>query len=191
MQAPLLLASTSAYRAERLACLQIPFEQASPVCDETPQKGESPSDLALRLARQKAASLATSHPHHLIIGSDQTAAAPDGQLLSKPGTAGQAIDQLERCSGRTVVFHTAVAFAGISDQSWDVTTEVCFRDLTRPEIERYIAKDQPMDCAGSFKVEALGITLFDWVRSDDPNALIGLPLLSLAKHLRALGYLLP
>ncbi|WP_189608300.1 Maf family protein [Saccharospirillum salsuginis] len=191
MKAPLLLASTSIYRAERLACLQIPFEQASPRCDETPHQGETPADLALRLARIKADSLTDDYPDHLIIGSDQTASDPDGRLLGKPGTAEAAARQLKRCSGGTVIFNSAVALAGPIIEAWNVTTEVRFRTLSDAEIGRYIEKDQPLDCAGSFKVEALGITLFEWVRSDDPNALIGLPLLSLSRHLRRLGYELP
>ena len=191
MQAPLLLASTSSYRAERLACLQLPFEQAAPRCDETPRPGETPADLALRLARIKAHSLIDDYPDHLIIGSDQTASDPDGRLLGKPGTVEAAVRQLKRCSGGTVLFNTAIALAGPTFETWNVTTEVRFRQLDEVEIHRYIDKDRPLDCAGSFKVEALGITLFDWVRSDDPNALIGLPLLSLSGRLRALGYELP
>lgn len=191
MQAPLLLASTSSYRAERLACLNIPFDQASPRCDETPLAGESPVDLALRLARTKANSLVEDYPGHVIIGGDQTATAPDGQLLGKPGSVDAAVDQLKRCSGGTVVFNTAVALAGLADEAWVVTTDVRFRPLNEREIRRYIDMDRPLDCAGSFKVEALGITLFEWVRSDDPYALVGLPLLSLSQQLRALGYELP
>lgn len=191
MKAPLLLASTSPYRAERLNCLQLPFEQASPHCDETPLPGETAGDLALRLSRTKADSLVAAYPDHLIIGGDQAASDPNGQMLTKPGTVDNAVEQLRRCSGGIVVFHTAVALAGPVNESWSVTTEVQFRTLKDAEIRRYIAKDSPLDCAGSFKVEALGITLFEWVRSDDPNALVGLPLLSLAARLRALGYALP
>lgn len=191
MQAPLLLASTSKYRAERLTSLGLSFTQAAPLCDESPGPGESPSALALRLARTKAQSLVGDFPKHLIIGSDQTAAAPDGSLLTKPGTAERAGAQLLACSGQSVVFHSAVALAGALQDAWLVTTEVRFRALSSAEIERYVAAEQPLDCAGSFKVEALGITLFDWVRSDDPNALIGLPLISLAQRLRQVGYQLP
>lgn len=191
MQAPLLLASTSIYRAERLACLGIGFKQASPQCDEAPLSGESPGEMALRLARTKAASLDKTHPDHLIIGSDQTAADPGGRLLTKPGTAERAIDQLQRCSDSVVIFHTAVALAGVAEDCWTVETQVRFRSLSLDEIQRYVTKEQPLDCAGSFKVEALGISLFDWIHSDDPNALIGLPLLSLAQRLRKLGYQLP
>lgn len=191
MQAPLLLASTSKYRAERLASLGLSFTQAAPHCDETPLPQESPEALAIRLAQTKAQSLSKDFPGHLIIGSDQTAAAPDGSLLAKPGTTERACAQLLACSGQSVVFYSGVALAGIIEEAWLVTTEVCFRTLTTAEVERYVAAEQPLDCAGSFKVEALGITLFDWIRSDDPNALIGLPLISLAQRLRQVGYTVP
>lgn len=191
MLPPVLLASTSRYRAERLASLNLPFEQARPDMDETPLPGETPFDLALRLARGKAQSLAASYPNYLIIGSDQTAADARGELLDKPGTVQRAIEQLTRCSGSELTFYSGVALAGTTEEAWVVTTEVVFRDLTRAEIERYIEQESPLDCAGSFKVEALGITLFQSVRSDDPNALIGLPLISLASKLRQVGYALP
>lgn len=191
MQAPLLLASTSKYRAERLRTLGLSFTQAAPHCDETPQTGETPLELAQRLAVTKAQSLVGDFPDHVIIGSDQTAAAPDGSLLTKPGTFERACAQLQACSGQRVLFHSAVALVGKTQVSWVVDTEVKFRRLSTEEIERYVTAEQPLDCAGSFKVEALGITLFDWVRSDDPNALVGLPLISLAQSLRELGYLLP
>ncbi|MEX0624454.1 nucleoside triphosphate pyrophosphatase [Saccharospirillum sp.] len=191
MLPPVLLASTSPYRAERLASLNLPFDQSKPDMDETPLPGETPFDLALRLAQGKARSLAKAYPSHLIIGSDQTAADYQGVLLDKPGSVARAVDQLSRCSGTSLTFYSGVALAGFSDDAWVVTTEVVFRDLTREEIERYIEKESPLDCAGSFKVEALGITLFQSVRSDDPNALIGLPLISLASKLRQVGYALP
>lgn len=191
MLPPVLLASTSPYRAERLASLNLAFEQASPDMDETPLPGETPFDLALRLAQGKARSLTQAYPGHLIIGSDQTAADSRGVLLDKPGSVTRAIEQLSRCSGTSLMFYSGVALAGVSEDAWVVTTEVVFRDLTRAEIERYIDREHPLDCAGSFKVEALGITLFQAVRSDDPNALIGLPLISLANKLREAGYALP
>lgn len=191
MQAPLLLASTSIYRAERLTSLGLAFDQAAPHCDETPKTGEPPEQLALRLARTKAQSLELDYPGHLIIGSDQTAAAPDGALLGKPGSVERACAQLAACSGQTVTFYSAVALAGPIEDSWSVSTEVRFRTLSDDEIRRYVEREQPLDCAGSFKVEALGITLFDWVHSDDPQALIGLPLISLARRLRQAGYRLP
>ncbi|PTY36637.1 septum formation protein Maf [Saccharospirillum sp. MSK14-1] len=191
MQAPLLLASTSKYRAERLASLGLSFTQAAPHCDESPLPGELPDALALRLAHNKAQSLSGEFPDHVIIGSDQTAAAPDGSLLSKPGTRERACHQLLACSGQAVTFYSGVALAGPVQDAWLVTTEVRFRRLTRREVERYVAAEQPLDCAGSFKAEALGITLFDWIRSDDPNALIGLPLISLAQRLRQSNYQLP
>lgn len=191
MLPPVLLASTSPYRAERLASLNVPFEQAKPDMDETPLPGESPFDLALRLARGKARSLVDAHPGYLIIGSDQTAADDRGTLLGKPGNLARAVDQLTRCSGTSLTFYSGVALAGHSDDAWVVTTDVVFRDLTRAEIDRYLDRERPFDCAGSFKVEALGITLFQSVRSDDPNALIGLPLISLAAKLREAGFALP
>jgi septum formation protein len=191
MLPPVLLASTSPYRAERLSSLELPFRQEKPDMDEAPLAGESPFDLAMRLALGKARSLAQSYPDHLIIGSDQTAADAQGNLLGKPGSVSRAIDQLTRCSGTSITFYSGVALAGVMDSAWVVTTDVFFRDLTPVEIERYIARESPLDCAGSFKVEALGITLFQSVRSDDPNALIGLPLISLAGKLREAGFLLP
>jgi septum formation protein len=191
MQPPLLLASTSRYRAERLACLNLVFEQVSPQMDESPLVDEAPYDLALRLAKGKAWSLRSRYPNHLIIGSDQTAADDQGILLDKPGTAERAREQLTRCSGQTIIFYTGVALVGLAIDAWVVTTEVVFRALTLTEIERYVASEQPLDCAGSFKVESLGITLFNAVRSDDPNALIGLPLISLASKLRDAGFTLP
>lgn len=191
MLPPVLLASTSPYRAERLASLNLQFDLAKPDMDETPLPGETPFDLALRLAQGKARSLTKAYPGHLIIGSDQTAADDQGVLLDKPGSVARAVDQLSRCSGTSLTFYSGVALAGFSDDAWVVTTEVVFRDLTREEIKRYIEKESPLHCAGSFKVEALGITLFQSVRSDDPNALIGLPLISLASKLRQVGYALP
>ena len=191
MLPPILLASTSPYRAERLTSLNLPFEQAKPDMDETPLPGESPFDLAMRLAQGKARSLVDSHPGYLIIGSDQTAADDRGILLDKPGNLARAVDQLTRSSGTSLTFYSGVALAGHSDDAWVVTTDVVFRDLTRAEIDRYLDRERPFDCAGSFKVEALGITLFQSVRSDDPNALIGLPLISLAAKLRETGFALP
>lgn len=191
MVPPVLLASTSPYRAERLASLKIPFEQAKPDMDEKPLPGESPYDLALRLARGKARSLAEHYPGYLIIGSDQTAADSRGAILGKAGTVARAVEQLSRCSGTAVTFYTAVAVTGYAEDAWVVTTEVVFRDLARSEIDRYVDRERPLDCAGSFKVEALGITLFQSVRSDDPSALIGLPLISLAARLREAGFSLP
>ncbi|MHA7878287.1 MAG: Maf family protein [Saccharospirillum sp.] len=188
---PLLLASTSPYRARLLATLGIAFKQASPEADETPLPGESSEALALRLAQQKADSLTGRFPEHLIIGSDQTASLEDGSRLTKPGNPVNAIAQLSASSGQSVRFHTAVAFGGQNRATWCVITDVRFRSLTRTEIERYVNREQPLDCAGSFKVEGLGITLFESVRSDDPHALVGLPLISLASRLRALGWALP
>lgn len=190
-QAPLLLASTSTYRAQRLSTLGLDFKQAAPQCDETPIAGESPEALCLRLSRQKADSLTDQFPDYLIIGSDQTASLDNGERLGKPGSIENAIAQLVACSGKRLRFYTGVALAGPVRQAWTVVTDVQFRTLSRAEIERYVAIDAPLDCAGSFKVEGLGISLFESVQSDDPNALIGLPLISLASRLRAIGWQVP
>lgn len=190
-QAPLLLASTSTYRAQRLSTLGMDFKQDAPRCDETPRPGESPEALCLRLAQEKADSLTEQYPGYVIIGSDQTASLDQGERLGKPGTMANAIAQLSACSGKRLRFYTGVALAGPVREAWVVTTDVQFRTLNRAEIERYLIADEPFDCAGSFKAEGLGISLFESIRSDDPNALIGLPLISLANRLRALGWQVP
>lgn len=190
-QSPLLLASTSKYRAQLLSTLGLDFQQAAPLCKETPQSGESAAELCLRLAQEKADSLVGQYPNHLIIGSDQTASLDNGERLTKPGSIENAIAQLSDCSGERIRFHTGVALAGPTREAWLVVTEVQFRTLNQAEIERYVAREAPLDCAGSFKVEGLGISLFESVRSDDPNALIGLPLISLASRLRKFGWLIP
>lgn len=190
-QTPLLLASTSKYRAERLRSLGLDFRQAAPRCDETAQPDESPEALCLRLSQQKADSLTTSYPGYLIIGSDQTATLHNGDRLGKPGNVEGAVAQLRACSGLQLRFHTGVALSGPVRLAWSVVTDVRFRTLTIAEIERYVEIDKPFDCAGSFKAEGLGISLFESIQSDDPNALIGLPLISLARQLRSVGWLIP
>lgn len=187
----LVLASTSPYRRELLARLQLPFDTARPEVDETPFAGESPEALALRLAIAKAGAVARLRPDARVIGSDQVADL-DGAALGKPGGRGAAIAQLLAMSGRTVAFRTGVALVadGAVTSAMD-TTLVRFRRLGRDEVERYVDLEQPFDCAGSFKSEGLGIALFEAIDSSDPTALIGLPLLHTARLLRASGLPLP
>ena len=188
---PLLLASTSRYRADLLARLRLPFAVARPEVDETPLPGEPPASLALRLAAAKAAAVAQARPDALVVGSDQVAAC-DGRVLGKPGTREAAIAQLQAMSGREAVFLTAVAVAGpgVAAQALD-TTAVRFRVLADDEIARYVDAESPLDCAGSFKCEGLGIALFESIDSRDPTALVGLPLIATARLLRDAGLCLP
>ena len=189
----LLLASTSRYRRELLGRLGIPFELASPEVDETALTGETPTAMAERLADAKARWVGARHAHAWVIGSDQVAEL-NGQLLSKPGDFERAADQLSAASGQRVEFHTAAALYRHSDRRafrfCDLTV-VRFRVLSNHEIERYLHAEQPYDCAGSFKAEALGISLFDSIESQDPTALIGLPLIGIARVLRQAGFVLP
>lgn len=190
---PLILGSTSRYRRELLQRLRLPFDVAAPDVDETPSPGEAPGALALRLASAKARAVAALHPRALVIGSDQVADLA-GEPLGKPGTHDRAVHQLSRMSGQTVLFHTAVAVVCL--ESGFARTELApvrvrFRTLSPDEIERYLHAEQPYDCAGSAKSEGLGITLLDAIDSDDPTALIGLPLIRVAGLLRAAGVALP
>lgn len=182
----IVLGSTSKYRAESLARLSLPFEAARPNCTETSQDGEKPHDLALRLAKTKAISLKTHYPHDIIIGSDQVCSL-GGQVFGKPGTVERAIAQLQVMRGQSVVFYTGLsvlnAASGETRDTVDKTV-VTLRELTDAEIKRYINADMPLDCAGSFMVEKLGISLFDSIETSDPTALIGLPLIELCKSLR-------
>ena len=190
---PLILGSTSRYRRELLSRLGLPFEVAAPQVDETPGPGEAPRALALRLALAKAREVAARHPQALVIGSDQVADLA-GEPLGKPGTHERAVAQLRRMSGQTVVFQTALAVvcqAAGFEQSDLAAVEVRFRDLDDGEIERYLRAEQPYDCAGSAKSEGLGIALLDAIDSDDPTALIGLPLIRTCRMLRAAGLVLP
>jgi septum formation protein len=195
----LILASTSKYRRELLARLAIPFACAAPNIDESAQQGERAGELVKRLARQKALAVAAAHPGAWIIGSDQVAVRvdpADGEtILGKPGTAAACIEQLRRCSGQTVTFMTAVALlqSGVEGNGVEFTdsTRVVFRMLDDPSIERYVSREMPLDCAGGFKSEALGITLCESIVSVDPSALIGLPLIRLAAALRTAGFALP
>lgn len=188
-----MLGSTSPYRRELLARLRIPFETLAPHVDESPQPGEAPQALAQRLARAKAEAVARQRPQAIVIGSDQVADL-DGAALGKPGTHARAVAQLRAMSGRTVRFHTALAVvcaaSGFAAQEL-ATVEVRFRALTDAEIERYLRAEQPYDCAGSAKSEGLGIALLEAIVSDDPTALVGLPLIRTARLLRAAGLELP
>lgn len=186
---PLILGSTSAYRRELLQRLRLPFEVVSPEVDETPQPGENPRDLALRLARAKAHAVAARHPSAVVIGSDQVADL-GGDPLGKPGTHERAVAQLRRMRGRTVIFQTAVAVVCLEsgfEQVELAPVRVRFRELTDAEIETYLRAETPYDCAGSAKSEGLGIALLDTIESDDPTALVGLPLIRTAHLLRAAG----
>jgi septum formation protein len=187
--APLILASTSRYRRELLQRLRLPFQVVSPEVDETPLPGERPDALASRLAMAKARAVAAQHPAAVVIGSDQVADV-DGQAVGKPGSHARAVQQLQSMSGRMIVFQTAVAVVRASSgfaQSSLAPVRVRFRALGDDEIERYLRLEQPYDCAGSAKCETLGIALLETIESDDPTALIGLPLISTCRLLRAAG----
>lgn len=187
----LLLASASPYRAELLRRLRLPFSAQASAVDETPLPGETVAELVPRLAHAKALALAPAYPDHWIIGSDQ-AASVDGQILGKPGSLEQARRQLRLCSGRRVVFHTGVALLadGQCRQELDLTT-VQFRALDEAAIEAYLAAEPALDCAGSFRCEGYGISLFEAIDNRDPSALIGLPLIATCRLLRAAGLTLP
>jgi len=187
---PLVLASSSRYRAELLARLQVAFQQASPEVDESGLPGEACAATAERLAIVKARAHAGRYRGALIIGSDQVADL-DGEPLGKPGSFDNALAQLQRMRRRTVVFHTAVALLDTRDdrvEAVNVPTRVTFRDRTDAELRRYLELEQPYDCAGSAKAEALGIVLAARIESDDPSALIGLPLIALTTLLQAAGF---
>lgn len=197
--ARLVLASSSAYRKELLARLRYPFDIHAPDIDERPLAKEMPEQTALRLARSKAAAVSACHPGALVIGSDQVATL-DGQQIGKPGNHTNALAQLRRMQGRSVIFHTAVCLIdGRLDstgspyalQLENVKTTVTFRRLPDAELVRYLELERPYDCAGSAKVEGLGITLLERVESDDPTALIGLPLVTLTTMLRNVGAGIP
>jgi septum formation protein len=185
----LILGSTSRYRRELLERLRLPFEVQAPHVDETPHAGEAPPTLAMRLALAKARAISVDHPNAVVIGSDQIADL-DGEPIGKPGTHARAVAQLQRMRGRSVVFHTAVAVvceaSGFAGSALAPVT-VRFRDLTDAEIEHYLRTEQPYDCAGSAKCETLGIALLDAIESDDPTALVGLPLIRTCALLRQAG----
>ncbi|HYW03101.1 MAG TPA: Maf family nucleotide pyrophosphatase [Gammaproteobacteria bacterium] len=189
----IILASGSPYRRQLLERLELAFEVHPADIDESGRAGESPDALVLRLSCAKAAAVAGAHPGALIIGSDQVAEI-DGRALGKPGGHEGALDQLARLSGRRVRFLTGVCLLdarGGDRDSCSVATEVVFRELAPTEIERYVTRERPYDCAGSFRSEALGISLFRAVHGDDPTALMGLPLIRLAEMLRARGVRVP
>ncbi|HXS74305.1 MAG TPA: Maf family nucleotide pyrophosphatase [Rhodanobacteraceae bacterium] len=189
-----VLASTSRYRAELLHRLLADFEQVAPGVEEGALPGETPAQCATRLAALKARAVAAHHDGAIVIGSDQVAEL-DGHVLGKPGNAARARAQLQACGGREARFHTAVCVIDTHTghrclQATDLTRAL-FRTLSPDEIARYVEREQPLDCAGGFKAEALGISLFERIESDDPTALIGLPLIALARLLRECGLSLP
>lgn len=186
---PLILGSTSRYRKELLTRLRIPFETSAPDVDETPHSNESPKDLALRLALAKARAVALKYPEAVVIGSDQVADL-EGIPLGKPGNHANAILQLQRMRGKTVIFQTALSVVCIAtgyERTDLAEVKVKFRDLSDAEIETYLRAEEPYDCAGSAKSEGLGIALLDSIDNDDPSALIGLPLIRTCQMLREAG----
>ncbi len=182
----IVLASTSPFRRELLTRLCLPFETANPATDETALPGETPEATALRLSEAKARAVAVQYPEALIIGSDQVACL-DGQIFGKPGSHENALTQLQAMRGRTVTFYTGLCLLNAKTgkaRLRGVSTLVTFRQLTNDEIENYLHKEQPYNCAGSAKSEGLGIAIIAKMEGDDPNALIGLPLISLCDLLR-------
>jgi len=191
--ASIILASSSPYRADLLRRLQIDFTAIAPDIDETRRPEEAPEGYVRRLAREKAAAIAAQHPEAVVIGSDQCSEC-QGEILGKPGTVERAIDQLLNASGQRVTLTTAVAVHDPASGHIEVdavATEVHFRRLVRSAVERYVHSDQPLDCAGAFRAEGLGISLFESIRTDDPNALIGLPLIALNRLLGRIGIIRP
>lgn len=184
-----VLGSTSPYRRELLSRLRLRFEVAAPHVDETALPGEAPAALARRLALEKARAVAARYPEAAVIGSDQVADL-DGHALGKPGSHERAVEQLRRMRGRTVIFHTALAVVCAArgfEQADLAPVRVTFRDYGDEEIEAYLRAEQPYDCAGSARSEGLGIALLEAIESDDPSALVGLPLIRTARMLRAAG----
>jgi septum formation protein len=191
MSDEIVLASGSAYRAELLHRLGLTFTRHSPDIDEQPREGESPRQLALRLAQEKAQAVAHHHPKALVIGSDQVASLK-GAPLGKPGTVKRACEQLAACSGETVTFYTGLCLTGLGQTDSLVDSySVTFRQLSAQQIQRYVEKELPLDCAGSFKMEGLGISLFERLEGSDPNTLIGLPLIKLTTLLNKRGIAIP
>ena len=192
MTDPLILGSSSRYRAQALRSLGLVFTQVSPNVDERPRLNESPETLAARLARTKAVNIAQQHTGAIVVGSDQVGFC-SGRLLSKPGSKANAIAVLRQNAGQTATFYTGLAcarqdLAGKLRTQLDVCkTELKFRLLTDDQITRYVDYDDPVDVTGGFKAESLGIALFDYIRADDPSALIGLPLIALTQQLQSFG----
>ncbi|HYF58251.1 MAG TPA: Maf family nucleotide pyrophosphatase [Burkholderiaceae bacterium] len=191
--APLVLASTSAYRRELLGRLRLPFEVEAPGVDETPRPGETPREAACRLSLAKAAAVAARRPDAVVIGSDQTATLDGVGIVGKPGDHARARVQLRAASGRAMTFHTGLCVIrpGAAPLVDCVDTRVRFRALSDDEIERYLRAETPYDCAGSAKSEGLGVTLLDAQEGPDPSALVGLPLIRLSAMLRDAGFVLP
>jgi len=188
-QRKLILGSTSPYRRELLARLRIPFDVAAPDVDESPQSGETPKQLACRLAMAKARAVAAQFPACVVIGSDQVAEL-DGQALGKPGNHARAIAQLQQMRGKSVIFQTAVAVVCIETgfaQMDLAQVKVNFRHISDAEIDAYLLAETPYDCAGSAKSEGLGIALLDSIDNDDPTALVGLPLIRTCRMIQAAG----
>ena len=192
MSDPLILGSSSPYRAQALRSLGLVFTQISPNVDETPRSNESPETLAARLAETKTAGTAQQHAGAIVIGSDQVGFC-SGRLLNKPGSKANAIAALRQNAGHTATFYTGLVcarqdLAGTLHTRLDVCkTELKFRLLTDEQVTRYVEYDDPVDVAGAFKAESLGIALFDYIRADDPSALIGLPLIALTRQLQSFG----
>jgi septum formation protein len=185
----IVLASSSPFRRELLSRLGIEFSSHSPDIDESARPGEAPEAMVLRLAESKARAVAKLHPDALIIGSDQVATI-DGEILGKPGRHERAVEQLMQASGKRVSFLTSLCLFNSATQAVQLAVEpfhVVFRELTREEVESYLHKEQPYNCAGSFKSEGLGICLFQRMEGDDPSSLIGLPLIRLVDMLRNEG----
>jgi septum formation protein len=190
---PLVLASTSPHRRVLLERLGLPFSCVAPGVDETRSFREPVAELVRRLSRAKADAAAARHPGALIIGSDQ-AAEREGEILGKPGDHPTAVAQLSAASGKYLKFHTGLCLLDTRDgrrHEYVEVTRVLFRSLSPTEIERYLQAEKPYDCAGSFKSEGLGISLFEGIESDDPSALVGLPLIVLSRFLRECGVALP
>ena len=188
-QPELILGSSSPYRRELLERLRLPFSVVSPKIDETPQSGETPPETALRLALEKARYIAQSHPNALIIGADQVATV-NGEQVGKAGGFDKALTQLQMMRGKTALFHSALCLYDARNDTYqleNIITQTTFRDLPDDDLAAYLRIEQPYDCAGSAKVEALGITILEKVESDDPTALVGLPLIALTGMLRAAG----
>lgn len=187
---PIVLASSSPYRKSILEKLQLPFSCISPNVDESSLTEEPATDLVIRLAKDKASAIANTHTNHLIIGSDQVAVDESNKIITKPLTEENAVRQLQNFSGKTATFYTGLCLLNSYSKKPHIamdTTTVKFKELSEQQIINYIRKEKPLDCAGSFKCEALGITLFESINSTDPNALIGLPLIKLVNLLAREG----
>lgn len=189
----IILASTSPFRKQLLEKLKMPFETANPKVDEVVIPGEAVADMVQRLALQKAQALSDQYPNAIVIGSDQSASF-EGNPIGKPQSHTKATEQLRQLSGHTVDFYTGLAVINTATNQSHLSldlTRVTFRQLTKAEIEHYLRLEEPYQCAGSFKSEGLGITLFEKIESTDPNALIGLPLIALTSALKQFGIAIP